>query len=200
MWRDLRDNWRDRRYWRWWWTQFLSGEAKLFLALLLALAVALAGFLSAEAMSSGSESSLTVSQGVVAVQRTMVRRIVSVRTLPVPDGRTVYVPGAATTVTHVITVRAPGKDKVVTRSQVVTVLRQTTVSQPVTVTVEAAPVTATVTRDVPGPTVTLTTTSPSVTVIREVTAPVRTVTTPLALPVTVTVPGVPVSVTVKANP
>ena len=196
MWRDLRDNWRDVGYWRWWWGEFLSGEAKLGLALAVAIAIALAGFLSAEAMSSGSESSLTVAPRVLTVQRTMLRKVVSVRTVPVTDGvtrivtegRTVYVPGEATTVMHVITVRAPGKGKVVTRSHVSTVLLPTTVSQPVTVTVEGAPVTATVTRDVPGPTVTRTPGSPP-----------RTVTRP-GPAVTTTVPGPTLTLTTIAPP
>lgn len=90
MWRDLRENWRDGGYWRWWWRELVSGEAKLVLALALGVAIALAGFLSAEAMSNGgsSESSLT---SPFTVQHTVVRKVVSVRAFPVTEHATRYI-------------------------------------------------------------------------------------------------------------
>jgi len=223
MWRDLRDNWHDGGYWHWWWRDAVSGEMKLVLALAIAIAVALAGFLSAEAMSSASESPLTSSQQVVTLRRTVVQKVVHVRTVPdakrstrvVTRDHTVYLPGRETTVTHSVTV--PGPDRVVTRSHVVTVVRHSTVSLPVTVSrsvtvlQQAPPVTATVTQNVPGPTVTRTTNGPGRTVTREVTTPGKTVTVtqvvtvttpgktvtnPVTQPVTVTTPGAIVTVTV----
>lgn len=184
---ELRTHWRDPGYWRWLWDSRVSGDTKGAIALLVAVAFGIGGYLAAHSLAATRDAATIVTERPVTVVRTtratappqVVTRsrtvtrtgetdVVTVRR----DGRTVVVPAPGETVT----VRRPGEQRIVTDPRTDTVVR--TETSPAT--------TETVTAQVPGPTQTVTQTS-EVTVTDEVTV-TEEVTEVVTVTVTVTEP------------
>jgi hypothetical protein len=187
---DLRTYWRDPGYWRWLWRERVSGQTKGAIAVMVAVAFGIAGYLSAERLAATEEAATFTTQRVVTVVRktgAYTPPAVATKTITQPgetdvvtvrrDGRTVVVRTPGETVTEALTVRGPVQERVVTDTQTNTVLRTETVDRLRTVTT-------------PGMTETVT---------REVTEPARTVTETVTDEVTVT-EEVTVTVTVKPGP
>jgi len=107
----LRKYWRQPGYWRWWWQDRVSGEAKVAAVVLLAAAMALAGFEAA--------SKLVPKEPATAAFVT--KRIV---TRPTKNGARVLV-------TEVRTVTGPGENQV-TVTNTVTVTTEVTTTETVT--------------------------------------------------------------------
>jgi hypothetical protein len=187
---DLRTYWRDPGYWRWLWRERVSGQAKGAIAVMVAVAFGIAGYLSAERLAPPEEAATFTTQRIVTVVRktgafmppTVVtttttqsgeRDVVTVRR----DGRTVVVRAPGETVTEALTVRGPIQERVVTDTRTNTVLQTETVDRLRTVTM-------------PGLTETVT---------RVVTEPARTVTATVTKEVTVT-ELVTVTTTVRPGP
>lgn len=212
---DVRKHWRDPRFWKWWWREVVSSEAKFALAALAAMGTLVAGFLGALGFSPDDEPATFTTSRVVTF----------LRTLPgdgaMTDERAALLPPVVTkseTITQVpetdvvtvrdkgrtVVVRRPGEQVVVTRpgstvtravttpgrDRVVTSTGTETVVQTATtdrgVTVTAPGATQTVTREVTGPTVTETR--------------VVTVTQPITVTDVVTVTGALITVTLPLAP
>lgn len=186
----LRTYWRDPGYWRWLWRERVSGQAKGAIAVVVAVAFGIAGYLSAERLAPPEEAATFTTQRIVTVVRktgaytppavvttTATQSgetdVVTVRR----DGRTVVVRMPGETVTEALTVRGPVQEREVTDTRTNTVLRTETVDRLRTVTT-------------PGMTETVT---------REVTEPARTVTATVTEEVTVTA-VVTVTTTVRPGP
>lgn len=177
---DMREYWRDPGYWRWWWQERTNGQTKGLLAAIVAVAIGVAGFLSAERLVGTREAATFTTQRVVTVVRTagadapqrqnsssqrQPEVVTRVETTTQPGetdlvtvqraGRTVVVPAPGDTVT----VRGPVVERVVPNARTETVVRTEIADRLTTVTA-------------PGPTETVT---------REVTLPARTVTETNAL-------------------
>jgi hypothetical protein len=216
MWRDLRENWREPGFWSWWWREVVRSDAKVALVICLALVLGLAGYVSAEALSSATRTAAVVeSQRVTTLQQTVVRSVTREREVPVTRAttdvvtvagspRTVVVPAQGSTVT----VQQPGLERVVTDALTQTVVASKTVDRPVTVVQKSPGATRTVVRQAPpatqtvvtpGPTETVVTPGPTQTVVRDgptktVTGPAQTVTRETTLPAeTITLPSVTVT-------
>jgi hypothetical protein len=190
---DIRDYWRSKDFWRWWWRNRVSGEAKAGIAVVLAVATGVAGFLSADGLSQGQESASLTTQRVVTIRnrngppkvvtQTVTRSgETSVVTIQ-RGGRTVVIPGPGETET----VRGP--ERVVTRRQTDTVVQTETANRFTTVTTPGR--TDTVTTQVTQPQRTVTeTTTDRVTVTDEATVTDEvTVTATVTTQVTVTETG-----------
>jgi hypothetical protein len=192
---DIRKYWRDPRFWRWWWEDRVSGQAKGAIAVMVAVAFGIAGYLSAERLAATEEAATFTTQRVVTVagktgayappevvtkSQTVTQPgetdVVTVRR----DGRTVVrrVPG------ETVTVRGPVEQRMVTNVRTDTVVRTETADR---VRIVTTPPT---TETMPGTTETVT---------REVTQPARTVTETKTEEVTVT-KEVTVTVTVTVPP
>jgi hypothetical protein len=192
---DIRKYWRDPRFWRWWWEDRVSGQAKGAIAVMVAVAFGIAGYLSAERLAATEEAATFTTQRVVTVagktgayappevvtkSQTVTEPgetdVVTVRR----DGRTVVrrVPG------ETVTVRGPVEQRMVTNVRTDTVVRTETADR---VRIVTTPPT---TETMPGTTETVT---------REVTQPARTVTETKTEEVTVT-KEVTVTVTVTVPP
>ncbi len=184
---DMRSHWRRPGYWRWWWQEDVGSHTKRGLIGTLAIGLAIAGYFSADQLSSSQEA-------VTYTTFTTERVITQVRTIPadaprLPNSRrapevvtmTTTEPGktdvvtvrrerpvivreAAETVTKQVTVRGPVRERVVTDRRVDEVVRTETVDRVRTVRAPGA----------------------TETVVREITRPVRTVTETRTVPVTVT--------------
>jgi hypothetical protein len=186
----LRTYWRDPGYWRWLWRERMSGQAKGAIAVMVAVAFGIAGYLSAERLAATEEAAQFTTQRVVTVVRKTPANTppeVVTKTITQPgetdvvtvrrDSRTVVVRAPGETVTEALTVRGPVQERVVTDARTNTVVRTETVDHVRTVTT-------------PGMTETVT---------REVTEPARTVTQTVTEEATVT-EEVTVTVTVKPGP
>jgi hypothetical protein len=162
---DMRVYWRDPGYWRWLWQHRVSGQTKGVIAVLVAFAFGIAGYLSAERLAATPEAATFTTQRVVTVVRkTRVNappevvtksqtttqpgetNVVTVRR----DGRTVVVRAPGETVTEALTVRGPIQERVVTDA------RTDTVVETETSTVTTRGTTETVTREVTQPARTVT--------------------------------------------
>ncbi len=186
---DLRTYWRDPGYWRWLWRQRVSGETKRAIAVMVAIALGIAGYLSAEHLAATEEATFTTQRVVTVVRKTHANtppKVVTKTTTQPGEtdvvtvrraGRTIVVRAPGETVTEALTVRGPVQERVVTDARTNTVMRTETVDRVRTVTT-------------PGMTETVT---------REVTAPARTVTETDTEEVTVT-EVVTVTVTVRPGP
>jgi hypothetical protein len=175
---DLRRYWRDPGFWRWWWQSRVSGDAKVAIAIVVAAAVAMTGYLGAHGLAATQEAASFTTQRVVTVVRKAPTKT------PSPDVvtnvRTVTQRGETEAVTvrregRTVVIRPPGQtvtasgrveERVVTNARTDTVVRTETANRPTTVTT-------------PGPTETVT---------HEVTQPTRTVTQTRTDTVTVTEP------------
>ena len=199
----MRSHWRRPGYWRWWWQEDVGSHTKRGLIGTLAIGLAIAGYFSADQLSSSQEA-------VTYTTFTTERVITQVRTIPadaprLPNSRrapevvtmTTTEPGKTDVVTvrreRPVIVREPaetvtGRERpVIVREPAETVTKQVTVRGPVrerVVTdrrVDEVVRTETVDRvrtvRAPGATET---------VVREITQPVRTVTETRTVPVTVT--------------
>jgi hypothetical protein len=193
-------NWRDPRYWRWWWRYGLGADTKLALAIGAAVALVVAGVITAVTLPYAKDSHmLTVPVAPLAPPAVSeetpedadvtgpapgtgtVTEVVTVfETVTRPgetnvetvrrNGRTLVVPRPGETVTYPVTVPGPVRERVVTNERTETVA------------VTAPGTTETVIRVVTQPArVTPGTTQ---TVTREVTQPARTVTETNAVTVT----------------
>jgi hypothetical protein len=209
---DMRKYWRDPGYWRWWlrtvvipgywrswWEDRVSGETKVAIAVVAAVAFGIAGYLSADRLAATEDAAMVTTRRVVTVVRKtgtfappeVVTKpqtttqpgetdVVTVRR----DGRRVVVRVPGATVTEALTVRGPVEQRVVTNARTDTVVRTERADRLTTVT--APGTTGTVTRDVTQPARVTTVTTPGTTetVTREVTQPARTVTETNAVTVT----------------
>lgn len=178
---DMRESWRDPGYWRWWWQNRVSGQAKGALAVMVALAFGIAGYLSADRLAARQEAATFTTQRVITVVRTTRANappevltksltttqpgetdVVTVRR----DGRRVVVRAPGETVTEALTVRGPVQQRTVTNARTDTVVQTETTERLTTVTTPGT--TETVTREVTQPAQTVTETN-AVTVTEEVT-------------------------------
>jgi hypothetical protein len=181
----MRDHWRDPNYWVWWWKRRVSGQTKGAVALMVAVAFGIGGYLSAERLATTQEAATFTTQRVVTVVRKTRTNappevVTKSQTTTHPgetevgtvrrDGRTVVVRAPGEKVTEARTVRGPVHERVVTNARTDTVVQTVTVGRPTTVTTPGPTETVTT----PGATETVTTPGPTET--REVTQPVRTVT------------------------
>jgi hypothetical protein len=178
MFSDMRNYWRDPGFWRWWWRECVSvwwwervsGATKVALAMIVAVAFGIAGYLSAERLAATQEAATFTTQRVVTVVRktratapelgvpasrrppevvTMVQmttqpggtEVVTVRRA----GRAVVVRAPGETVTEARTVRGSVQQRVVTNARTATVVRTETTDRPTTVTTPGP--TQTVTRE-----------------------------------------------------
>jgi hypothetical protein len=186
----LRSYWRDPGYWRWLWRERVSGQTKGAIAVMVAVAFGVAGYLSAERLAATEEAATVTTQRVVTVVRktgAYTPPAIVTKTITQPgetdvvtvrrDGRRVVVRAPGETVTEALTVRGPVQHRVVTDTRTSTVVRTETLDRLRTVTT-------------PGMTETVT---------REVTEPARIVTQTVTDEVTVT-EEVTVTVTVKPGP
>jgi hypothetical protein len=168
----------------------MSGQTKGAIAVMVAVAFGIAGYLSAERLAATEEGAKFTTQRVVTVVRETPANTppeVVTKTITQPgetdvvtvrrDGRIVVVRAPGETVTEALTVRGPVQERVVTDARTNTVVRTETVDRVRTVTTPAM----------------------TETVTREVTEPARTVTQTVTEQVTVT-EEVTVTVTVKPGP
>jgi hypothetical protein len=177
---DIRNYWRDPGYWRWRWQNGrLSGDAKVAIAVMGAVALGFAGFLAGGRLAETQEAGTFTTQRVVTVVRKTRANarpeiVTKTETVTKPgetdvaavrrDGRMVVrrAPG------ETVTVRGPVEQRVVTNVRTDTVVRTETVDRRRTVTTPGT--TETVTREVTQPASTVTETNTAeVTVTQEVT-------------------------------
>jgi hypothetical protein len=171
----VREHWRDPGYWRWLWRKHvrLDGSTKAALAVLLGIAVAIGGYLSAFRLAPEEEPQVLTSERLVTQVRKvpggMTTEVVTQRDLITREGKTVTDLALQTVVRdgETVVIGRPGRTvtetidgKVVVRQVTDTVTRTSTVERPTTTTVretETRPSetvtgpTTTETRDVPGP-------------------------------------------------
>jgi hypothetical protein len=174
----MRSYWRDPEYWQWWWEYRVSGQTKVGIAAMVAVAFGITGYLSAQRLAATEEAATFTTQRVVTVVR-KTRAIVPPKvvtkseTVARPgetgavtvrrDARTVVVRAPTQTVTETRTVRGPIRQRTDTVVRTETTDRRTTVTTPGT--------TETVTREVTQPALTVTETNVT-TVTEEVTVTV----------------------------
>jgi hypothetical protein len=174
MFSDMRNYWRDPGFWRWWWRECVSvwwwervsGATKVALAMIVAVAFGIAGYLSAERLAATQEAATFTTQRVVTVVRKtranapqpasrLPAEVVTMLQTTIQPGETDVVtvrrPGPAVvvrasgeTVTEALTVRGPVQQRVVTNARTDTVVQTETVDRPTTVTTPGT--TQTVTR------------------------------------------------------
>jgi hypothetical protein len=194
----MRDHWRDPNYWVWWWQRRVSGQTKGAIALMVAVAFGIGGYLTADQLAATQEAATFTTQRVVTVLRKTRTNappevVTKSQTTTHPgetdvltvrrEGRTVVVRAPRETVTEVRTVRGPVHERVVTDARIETVVQTETIDRPTTVTT-------------PGTTETVTTPGATKTVTSEVTQPVTVTETDRVVVVTVT-EVVTVTVTVR---
>jgi hypothetical protein len=155
----MRDYWRDPGFWQWWWQSRVSGEAKVAIAVMLAAALAIGGYVTGHGLASTQDAASFTTQRVVTIVRKTrgnapqsdvpaSRRppevVTLVRTTTQPGGtdvvtvrragRAVVVPGPGETVIEARTVRGPVQQRVVTNARTDTVVRTETTDRLTTVT------------------------------------------------------------------
>jgi hypothetical protein len=176
----MRAYWRNPGFWRWWWQNRAPRDVKLAAGWLIAVALLMAGYFSADLLAAGPEAPATFPPlQVVTVVRTT---RVNVSPEVVAKSQTVTEPGETHRVTvrrngRTVVLRAPGETitprsgvepRVVTSTRTDTIVRTETVNR--LTTVRAPGTTETVTREVVPPAHTVTqTTTQQVTVTHEVT-------------------------------
>jgi hypothetical protein len=203
----MREYWRDPNYWVWWWQERVSGQAKGVIAVMVAVAFGIGGYLSAEQLATSQEATTFTTQRVVTVVRktranVLPQVVTKSQTTTRPgetgvvtvrrDGRPIVVRAPGETVTEAHAVRGPVHERVVTNARTDTVVQTETVDRPTTVTTPGTTETVTT----PGPTQTVTTPGPTQTVTSEVTQPVTVTETDRVVLVTVT-EVVTVTITVR---
>lgn len=165
---ELRNHWRDPRYWRWMWESRVSGDTKGALALMVAVVCAIGGYLAAQRLAATHEvATVTTQRTVTVVRKTSANAppevVTRSQTVTRPDqtdvvtvrrdGRTVTLRAPGETVT----VRGSVQQRVVTNGRTDTVVRTETQDRLTTVTTPAT--TETVTYDVTQPAHTVTETA-----------------------------------------
>ena len=139
---DLRTYWRDPGYWQWLWQRRVIGQTKGAIAVMVALAFGVAGYLSAERLAATENAATFTTQRVVTVVRktranTPPKVVTKTITQPgetdvVTMRRVVRAPGKV--VTEALTVRGPVQERVVTDTRTNTVVRTKPVHRVRTVT------------------------------------------------------------------
>ena len=190
----MRTYWRHWDFWKWWWEERVSGEAKFTAAVLLAVGMAFAGFMFARNLSPQEEAATTfVTKRVVTLDRKKgpPKVVTQIDTVTQPaktklltvqrDGRTIVIHAPGETET----LRGPVRERVITKDgRISTVVRTDTADRVATVTTPGR--TETVTTEVTQPQRTVTDTD-TVTVTNPVTVTiVTTVTTEVTTTETVT--------------